>query len=211
MFVSHREFTTAAEIHANHVLLRNKFFPPMPKAQSKADPRRIDPEKRGKRPLWSLLKMHFDAHVKLRKAVLEREAPAAPVEPKEKPLWTTNTISFNSHVVEYRRYLLVCEEGDTPVFLPKKPMDEIVGEVLRFFPQYGLASIKGRCRNKGVILPRHLAVYEVHRQRPDQSYPQLAKYFCRNDHSGLIYAVNKIHAMKEAGDLSWFYGGGKRD
>jgi len=205
MFVSHREFTTAAEIHANHVLLRNKFFPPMPKAQSKTEPRRIDPEKRGKRPLWSLLKMHFDAHVKLRRAVLEREAPAAPVEPKEKPLWTTGTISFNRHVIEYRQYLLACEEGSAPAYEVRKPMDEIAGEVLRFFPGITLSMIKGSRRNHAVILPRHLIVYEIKERRPDQSYPAIARWCGRKDHSTIHSAVQKIAAMREDGMLAWYF------
>jgi chromosomal replication initiator protein len=65
--------------------------------------------------------------------------------------------------------------------------------------------MKGATRNKAIILPRHLAMWEIKQQRPDMSFPAIGRWFGGRDHSSVCHAVSKINRMKESGELAWYF------
>jgi len=174
MFVSHREFTTAAEIHANHVALQSKFYSPRKPPSPAPEPPPV--------------------------VIVTKPAP------KPTPLWKAAPTQFNSHVIDYRMYMLACEEGR--LYRPAKPkrsMDDIAADVLRFFPGKRLAMIKGVQRTKDIVLPRHIILYEIRTQRPDKSFPEIARWCGGIDHTSAIFAYRKIERMREDGMLAWYF------
>lgn len=77
----------------------------------------------------------------------------------------------------------------------RKPTLQIIREVLQAFPGVSVDDIKGSRRTDNIVKPRQLAMYEVYRQRPDMSYPAIARIFNR-DHTTVMHAVKKIEKEK---------------
>lgn len=176
---------------------------------------RIDPERRGKRPLWCLTSLNFDQHVKdywrylARKRERQIVAPVGaraeePVLPK--PMWALIPTYFNDHVVKYLRHKLTVEGQEPPETVKQmKPVPMIVIEVLRHFHGLTIEHMKGATRKKEFIIPRHLAMWEVKQQRPDMSFPAVGRWFGGRDHTTAMAACQKIDRMKEAGELDWYF------
>ncbi|RVL48471.1 chromosomal replication initiator DnaA [Sinorhizobium meliloti] len=78
----------------------------------------------------------------------------------------------------------------------KRPVSAIIGEVLDLFPDVTWSEVAGVRREKRLIRPRQLCMYELSRQRPDLSLPRLGRIFNR-DHTTVLYSVQKIRAEKE--------------
>ena len=78
----------------------------------------------------------------------------------------------------------------------KRPVSAIISEVLDLFPDVTWAEVSGVRREKRLIRPRQLCMYELSRQRPDLSLPRLGRIFNR-DHTTVLYSVQKIRAEKE--------------
>lgn len=171
-----REFTSAAEMKAHAASLKAKFFKPQPvKPQNSllAASNANTPK-----PLPKLIRF------------VERE-------PRE---WQTKTIDFNSHIVAYRLHQIRIEmeivEGEVSFSLHRKSVTSIIDEVLNQFPGVTLSELRGVCRSLPIVKVRHLAMYEVWRQRPDLSWPALGSWFGNRDHATVINAVRKICAEK---------------
>lgn len=76
----------------------------------------------------------------------------------------------------------------------KRPVAEIVASVLENFPDVTWEEVKGIRRQRNLIIPRQLCMYEVARQRPDLSLPRIGKIFGGRDHTTILHAVRKLKA-----------------
>lgn len=79
----------------------------------------------------------------------------------------------------------------------KRPVAEIIAEVLVNFPGVSWKEVQGIRRQRNLVIPRRLCMYEVATQRPDLSLPRIGKIFGK-DHTAVLWAVAKIKA--EMGD-----------
>lgn len=77
---------------------------------------------------------------------------------------------------------------------PKKPVHEIISEVLANFPQVTLKQIRGCQRTKAIVYPRHLIMYELYIQRPDMSLPAIGRVLGK-DHTSCLFGIRKIAAI----------------
>lgn len=80
---------------------------------------------------------------------------------------------------------------------PKKPVSEIIAEVLRDFPDVTWADIQGIRRTRHLVRPRQICAYEVYKQRPDLSLPTIGRLFGGRDHTTILHSVHKIKAERE--------------
>lgn len=80
----------------------------------------------------------------------------------------------------------------------RRTVREIVAEVLEEFPGITWKMLVSHDRRKHLIMPRHMAMYVVHKERDDISFPKLGRIFGGRDHSSCLYAVKKIEAMQNA-------------
>ena len=85
----------------------------------------------------------------------------------------------------------ICElDGITISLNPKRPVKRIVEMVLRNFPDVDWEDVAGRRRSRIIVEARHACFVAVFKERPDLSYPSIAKIFNR-DHTSIIHAVQK--------------------
>jgi chromosomal replication initiator protein len=140
----------------------------------------------------------------------------APIEiTKTRPLWRIQAIEFDDHVRLYRKIIrdymaeLSVEmraahaEAATEL-LPihtKTPARDIIEDVLQHFPGVTWADLKGPRRTRAFVLPRQIAVYEVHRRRQDMSLPQIGRLFGGRDHTTALSSIRKIKRLLESGEL----------
>jgi chromosomal replication initiation ATPase DnaA len=87
-------------------------------------------------------------------------------------------------------------QSDEEEYTEVRSVKEIVDEVLQDYPGITMAQIISVRRTRELITPRHRCYYEVYRQRPDLSFPAMARFFKR-DHSSLIHAVDKFKTGTE--------------
>ena len=130
------------------------------------------------------------------------EVEAKPIKAKQIPLWQQTFIMFDTHVVAYRMWLVseVNRLKAPPVVgepRGRRSVVEIITEVLADYPGITIDDLKGPRRSRKLIVPRHIAMYEVHKQRPDLSYPQIGRAFGGRDHTSILSAVKKISAQRE--------------
>lgn len=72
----------------------------------------------------------------------------------------------------------------------RRPVAEIVAEVLQNYPGITWAAVKGVRRTRELIAPRHACMVAVYNERRDLSTPSIGKVFHR-DHTVVLYAVKK--------------------
>jgi chromosomal replication initiation ATPase DnaA len=75
----------------------------------------------------------------------------------------------------------------------RRPVHEIVAEVLQHYPGITWEDVKGIRRTRDLIAPRHACMRAVYNERKDLSSPRIGKIFGR-DHSTLLHAVKKDYA-----------------
>lgn len=160
-----REFTTAAEVFANAKAVRAKFFSVKPNR-------------------------NFED---------ETSAKVLAPEPRCVRLWEVEPLLFDSHVTAYRvamRVRAMVEAGEIELLdSERKPIHEIVREVLADFPQYCIADLKSPRRNDNLVAVRHLAIYEVRKQRPDMSLPAIGRWFGGRDHTTVLHSIRKLESI----------------
>ena len=182
-----REFTSAAECIAHANAVHRKFFAP---AKAVADPAQV-----------------INAHPACEAPVVKKRyvfktKPPAPIKRDYLNIWEMHPTSFNSHVIAWRRYLLMQDMNanreilDLADFEPRKTVLDIVLEVLALNPGITVADLKGRHRRRDVTHVRHLAMYEIYSQRKDMSHPAIGRWFGGRDHTTVLHAVRKIEAMR---------------
>lgn len=132
-----------------------------------------------------------------------------PIKARQIPMWEMGDIHFDAHVIDYLRWQVAMDEvrafqthGTVVMNLPeqKKTINEIIAEVLEDFPGVTVADIKGKRRHVVLVRPRHVAIYEVWRQRKDLSLPVIGRHFGGRDHTTILNSVKKIRAEREAAD-----------
>lgn len=153
-----------------------------------------------------------------RPASVVEETPAvevAPMKAKQLPLWEYQPIQFDQHVIAFRHWQLAMQQimrfstttnvhlnaSDFIIPEPKKAVKDIVDEVLNEHPGWSWEDIKSKRRNRALVAVRHACMKEVHRQRPDLSFPQLGRIFNR-DHSSLLHAVGRLKRNDRSNELS---------
>jgi hypothetical protein len=81
--------------------------------------------------------------------------------------------------------------------MPRKTMKQIAEEVLHGFPGVTLEEIKGKHRERLIAIPRQLVMYEIARQIPSKSYPEIGRFLGGRDHTTILHAVRKMKALYE--------------
>ena len=150
------------------------------KPVSAADPT-IEIAKPKSRPMWSWTEMYFDWHVR---AWQEMTHGASVAE-------------LAHQNAAMRAALRVAEIDDALVTTVRRPIKDIVSEVLEAFPGIEWRDIQSGHRTKEVIYPRHLCMHAVCTQRPDLSYPRIGRHFGGRDHTTILHGVKKIEKMTE--------------
>lgn len=85
-------------------------------------------------------------------------------------------------------------DGEGGLF-SRRPVREIVDEVLLAYPGIGWADVIGVRRERRLVEPRHRCMAAVYDEREDLSLPALGRIF-RRDHSSVLHAVNKGRARR---------------
>jgi hypothetical protein len=182
-----REFTSAAECIAHAQAVHRKFFTPIKVTAIPAEVIEVQPV--------------AEAPV-VRKRYVLKPRPAPPVKRDYLNIWEMHPTSFNSHVIAWRRYLLMQDMNADPEILdlsefePRKTVLDIVIDVLAAHPGITVADLKGRHRRRDVTYVRHIAMFEVYRQRKDMSHPAIGRWFGGRDHTTVLHAVRKISALQ---------------
>ena len=84
----------------------------------------------------------------------------------------------------------------------KKPVADIIAEVLADFPDVTWKEICGIRRSRRLIVPRQRCMFEVSRQRPDLSFPAIGRIFGGRDHTTIIHAVRKLKSQAPNDDAT---------
>lgn len=120
-----------------------------------------------------------------------------PFMARKLPEWQAQKTYFDHHVVASRPILELLKTGQLELtVISKRPVLQIVEEVLSKHPGITMAMIKGIDRHRKVSLVRQTAMWEVKRQRPDKSLPEIGRWFGGRDHTTVIHAIKKIEAMR---------------
>ena len=115
------------------------------------------------------------------------------IKPPVRLVWVRQC---NAHVIAYRQWQLAEEQGKEYVPQPpRRDVHEIIMDVLADFPEFTLADIKGPRKWRRLALARQIAVYEVYKQRPDLSFPQIGRIFGGRDHTTILHAVRKMELV----------------
>ncbi|NVD38973.1 chromosomal replication initiator DnaA [Ensifer sp. HO-A22] len=85
-------------------------------------------------------------------------------------------------------------DGEGGLF-SRRPVREIVDEVLLAYPGIGWADVIGVRRERRLVEPRHRCMAAVYDEREDLSLPALGRIF-RRDHTSVLHAVNKGRAKR---------------
>lgn len=105
----------------------------------------------------------------------------------------------HARILSQASQLSTQDEEDTvaSVKTAKKPVSQIIDEVLADFPDVSWDEIKGIRRTRHLIAPRQRCMYEIYRQRPDLSFPSIGRIFGGRDHTTVLHAVHKVRAQRE--------------
>lgn len=132
-----------------------------------------------------------------------------PLKARQLPMWELGDVHFDAHVIRYREWVRAMDEiralrteGTVTIYpsgfiIPekKKPVKEIIEEVLRDYPGMSFDLVTGPRRARKIVEARYACMRAVHNERPDMSFPQIGRIFNR-DHTVIIYAVGKLKSRK---------------
>lgn len=170
-----REFTSAAELFASAAAVRARLMNARQKAAT------VEPT-----PIANVVKVGRREHT-----------PRPP-----KPMWMTQPIAFDEHVVAYRVILSIASleiaADEAGSFATRKSIPEIVLEVLQSHPGITVADLKGPRRGVPVVRARMEAIYAVRTQRPDMSLPAIGRWFGGRDHTTVLHSVRKMEEKRAA-------------
>lgn len=108
--------------------------------------------------------------------------PQKPVT--DKPWWKTNDIRFDAHVLDWQMQQF--KQATTVRSFIKARCAEI---------GVSYDDLRGPSRMRKIVMIRHQLMFEVW-EKFEPSYPELARYFGRSDHSSAIYVIRKMKAIK---------------
>ncbi|UFS83192.1 hypothetical protein LPB79_13140 [Rhizobium sp. T136] len=155
-----------------------KTAAPMVVTVAKAKPSAPEPVIYTEPPLWTIVDLYFDWHVRVWHEAVERQ------------------ISDLAHENVALRAALGIHRSDLDMaIMPRRPTKHIIADVLENFPGVTWDDLKSKHRTHDVVYPRQLCMYEVHRQRKDMSYPAIGRLFGGRDHTTVLHAVRKIESM----------------
>lgn len=119
------------------------------------------------------------------------EALVEPAAPVRKPAPAITGV-FGSSSFSVQRFILATSK--------RRMSPEILNEVAR---EYGLhvADLKGPRRFRPLVLPRQIAMWRLHRERPDLSLPAIGRIMGGRDHTTALHAVRKINRLIASGEL----------
>lgn len=81
----------------------------------------------------------------------------------------------------------------------RRPVHEIVAEVLQHYPGISWEDVKGIRRTRDLIAPRHACMRAVYNERKDLSLPRIGKFFNR-DHTTVISALGRKNRQTTAAE-----------
>jgi chromosomal replication initiator protein len=130
-------------------------------------------------PLWSVVDLYFDWHVRVWHEAIERQ------------------VADLAHENVALRAALKVQKADLDemTYMPRRLTKHIIAEVLENFPGVTWEDLKSKHRTSNIVYPRQLCMYEIHRQRKDLSYPAIGRLFGGRDHTTVLHAVRKIESM----------------
>lgn len=142
--------------------------------------------KRDKRCLEIELK---EARLSLR-YVAEREQHHRETERKMEKL-ELDLADARARILSQAELMKVLDDSESGEPMDKRrPVHEIVAEVLQHYPGITWDDVKGIRRTRDLIAPRHACMRAVYNERKDLSLPRLGRIFQR-DHTTLIHAIKK--------------------
>lgn len=96
-----------------------------------------------------------------------------------------------ARILSQAELLKTAEDGEEGEIADKRrPVKEIVAEVLRDYPGVTWEMVKGIRRTRDLIAPRYACMVAVYNERKDLSTPSIGRVFHR-DHTVVLYAVKK--------------------
>lgn len=92
---------------------------------------------------------------------------------------------------------LICGAMDAAAgdLFTRRPVREIIEDVLGDYPGIGWEEIVGVGRERRLVEPRHRCMAAVYEERKDLSLPALGRIFHR-DHTSVLHAVSKCGARR---------------
>lgn len=96
----------------------------------------------------------------------------------EIPTWKLHRVFFNDHVIRWQM------RGFTV------PSDWLKNRCVEIGVEY--KDMIGHSRKRAVCAPRHRLMYEVHKQFPELSLPQVGRMFGGRDHTTILHGV-RVH------------------
>lgn len=131
------------------------------------------------------------------------------------PMWSIMDIQFDSHILTWRSYIEanfgdmlrenealkeqihIISRGEG--YVPRPTGKDIIHDTLmRDFPGTTYSEIMSDRKTRDITFPRKICMFEVYRQRPDMSLPQIGRLFGK-DHTTILHAVQSVEAMTEYG------------
>lgn len=83
----------------------------------------------------------------------------------------------------------------------RKQMKMIATEVLVGYPGITLEMLRSNRRDRAVTDPRQMIMYEIRKQQPWRSFPEIGRFLHR-DHTVALHAINKMKALLEGDEES---------
>ena len=110
-------------------------------------------------------------------------------------------------IAELKPPVLMTEAISQQMSVAQKFLDEALGisprrilKVVSDFYQLPIPNLMSLRRTRIFVKPRHIAMYLIY-EMTNISYPQVARYLGRIDHTTAIYAVDKIKTMLKTDPL----------
>ncbi len=161
---------------------------------------------------WGLLADIQPPDLETRIAILRAKAESQPIEiPKEILTAIAQRVVSNIRELEgaLNRVVARARLSQTPpsletleaslqdlVAIPKTlTVAQVIDGVVRYY-RVTLQDIKGRRRNKDIVLPRHVAMY-LARNETQASLPEIGNALGGRDHTTVLYGIQKIEGRLE--------------
>lgn len=100
-----------------------------------------------------------------------------------------------ARILSQARLICGASDGADGDLFNRRPVREIVEDVLKAYPGIGWEEIVGVGRERRLVEPRHRCIAAVYEERRDLSLPALGRIFHR-DHTSVLHAVNKRGARR---------------
>lgn len=115
-----------------------------------------------------------------RQALMASRVKANDNERVQRPLWTRTTITFEAHVIDYRKAM-------GSYVSPKKAF------IIDRAKEYGFtfAELTAKGRRTDIVYARQMIMLEVKEKWPEMSLPELGRLFGGFDHTTILHALRR--------------------